>query len=155
MITAPERVVALRPYQIDAVESILTSFGDHDKNLAVMPTGSGKTIVFAEIANRLRPRKTLILAHREELIDQAVDKIRKVSGAVTIGIEKAERTANLTDDIVVASVQSMLRRPDKFPMSHFGLIVCDEAHLLYQSGIDFRLDFREISKFRNELIDFS
>jgi len=128
VITAPDRVVALRPYQIDAVESILNSFSDHDKNLAVMPTGSGKTIVFAEIANRLRPRKTLILAHREELIDQAVDKIRKVSGAVTIGIEKAERTANLTDDIVVASVQSMLRRPDKFPMSHFGLIVCDEAH---------------------------
>ena len=128
MTTQERGIVALRPYQIEAVESIITSFDEHDKNLAVMPTGSGKTIVFAEIANRLRPRKTLILAHREELIDQAVDKIRKVSGGVTIGVEKAERTANLTDDIVVASVQSMLRRTDKFPASHFGLIVCDEAH---------------------------
>lgn len=125
---AQDRVVALRPYQIEAVESIINSFSEHDKNLAVMPTGAGKTIVFAEIANRLRPRKTLILAHREELIDQAVEKIGRVSGGVSIGIEKAERTANLTDDIVVASVQSLLRRPDKFPMSHFGLVVCDEAH---------------------------
>src|SRR5689334_17118928 len=97
------------------------------RQLVVMPTGAGKTIVFAKLAERLQPKRTLILAHREELIDQAVDKIAKATG-IFAQKEKAEHRASLMAPIVVASVQTMIRRLDKWPADHFAQVVVDEAH---------------------------
>jgi superfamily II DNA or RNA helicase len=68
-----------------------------------------------------------VLAHREELIFQARDKIRAVAGG-EVGIEMAENRATPLDSVVVASVQSLCRRLDRFHPDEFGIVVVDEAH---------------------------
>jgi superfamily II DNA or RNA helicase len=101
------------------------------RQLGVLPTGGGKTICFAHIANRFhtkRNERTLVLAHREELIEQAADKIAKATGLAAT-IEKAERRADKTSSVVVASIQTMQGdRLASWDPLHFGLVVCDEAH---------------------------
>jgi superfamily II DNA or RNA helicase len=116
----------LRPYQSESITETCKGFKEYNKQLLVLPTGGGKTIVFANLASMARG-KTLILAHREELIDQAIDKIFHATG-LNAGKEKAEYSASLSDKVVVASVQSMINRLDGWPGDHFSLIVCDEAH---------------------------
>ncbi|MEI8309325.1 MAG: DEAD/DEAH box helicase [Verrucomicrobiota bacterium] len=124
-----ENRIALRPYQIQAQEAITRGFAEYDKQLAVKPTGAGKTILFASLAQHYQPRRTLVLAHREELIQQAVDKIRKATG-LEAEIDMADQRASLTAPVVVASIQTLLResRRSRWPRDHFGLLVVDEAH---------------------------
>ncbi len=119
----------LRPYQQEAVDNILNAFGECRRNLAVLPTGGGKTLIFSKIAERMLPKRTLILAHREELIDQAIDKLHKATGLFA-DKEKAQHRASLQADIVVASIQTLSRkkRRERWPSDHFGCVVCDEAH---------------------------
>lgn len=116
-----------RPYQSEALDRIRVGFREFRRQLAVLPTGSGKTIIFAMLARTQLPSKTLILAHRDELIDQAIDKIRAATN-LHADKEKAESRAALESPIVVASVQSMVRRLERWPPDHFHLIVADEAH---------------------------
>ena len=116
-----------RPYQLEAIGAINGGFREFDRLLAVLPTGAGKTILFSWLAEQFVPKRTLILAHREELIDQAIDKI-KVTTGLSADKEKAEFRASRDSQIVVASVQSMIRRLDRWPKDHFGLVVADEAH---------------------------
>lgn len=122
----------LRPYQNDFVKGVALGFNaGHMRQLGVLPTGGGKTIVFAHIAKRFhdkRGERTLVLAHREELIEQAADKIHKATG-ITASIEKAESHADRASPVVVASIQTMQgERLATWPQDHFGLVVCDEAH---------------------------
>jgi superfamily II DNA or RNA helicase len=122
----------LRPYQQDFVTGVARGFADgFMRQLGVLPTGGGKTIVFAHIANRFhakRSERTLVLAHREELIAQAADKIAKATGLIPT-IEKASQRADRSAPVVVASIQTMQGdRLASWPVDHFGLIVCDEAH---------------------------
>ena len=121
--------MALRPYQMNAHEAITRGFGEYRRQLAVLPTGSGKTILFASLAQYYQPRRTLVLAHREELISQAVDKIHKTTGIVA-EVEMGEQRASLVSPVVVASVQTLMRpqRRVRWPSDHFGLVVVDEAH---------------------------
>ena len=121
--------IALRPYQIQAHEAITRGFNEYQKQLAVKPTGSGKTILFASLAQHYQPRRTLVLAHREELISQAVDKIYKATGLIA-DVEMGERNASLTAPVVVGSIQTLMRekRRERWPRDHFGLVVVDEAH---------------------------
>jgi superfamily II DNA or RNA helicase len=116
-----------RPYQTQAVEKIEVGFDEFRRQLAVLPTGSGKTIIFAWLAQRRQPGRTLILAHRDELIDQAIHKISVATG-IEAEKEKAEFAASASAPVVVASVQTMIRRLDRWPSDHFGLVVADEAH---------------------------
>lgn len=101
------------------------------RQLIVIATGGGKSIIFANIAHRFHSRRnerTLVLAHREELIEQAADKIAKATGLLAT-VEKAERRADRTSSVVVASVQTMQGdRLASWDPNHFGLVVCDEAH---------------------------
>ena len=122
----------LRPYQKNAFDSINKGFVDFRKQLAVLPTGGGKTILFAHLAAHEKThngQRTLILAHREELIDQAIDKIQAATG-IRAGKEKAEFQGDRSAKVVVASVQSMMsdKRLGSWAPDHFGLVVCDEAH---------------------------
>jgi superfamily II DNA or RNA helicase len=116
-----------RPYQQHAIEAVRSGFDNFSKLLGVAPTGSGKTVLFSHIAKNRLPERTLILAHREELIDQAIDKLFKATG-IRAEKEKAEFAASLSASVVVASIQTMQRRLEKWPQDHFGLVVCDEAH---------------------------
>lgn len=126
----------LRPYQQDAVRAVVKGWndpgdGDPSRQLIVIPTGGGKTIVFAKLAEIKAGvgQRSLVLAHREELIEQAVSKIRAATG-LEAHVEKAERHAPRTARVVVASVQTLTReaRLQTWPENHFGLVVCDEAH---------------------------
>ena len=94
-----------RPYQTEFIEAVLNS--PLRRILGVLPTGTGKTICFSEIARRLN-RKTLILAHREELIEQACTKVAQVWEGVDIGVVKAERH-EIEKQVMVASIQSLYR----------------------------------------------
>ena len=95
--------------------------------LLVLPTGTGKTIIFALLVQR-RGGRALILAHRDELIQQAIDKVRLVDPMIPLRIVQAERD-ELTAPTVVASVQTLSRRP-RFArlVQDFHTIVLDEAH---------------------------
>lgn len=131
MIESQTNIVAtnamqLRPYQEQCIGQVFSSWREHRKNLIVLPTGSGKTIIFANIAHRASGR-TLILAHREELLQQAVDKIRKSTGLIA-GLERAESTARFDAKVVVGSIQTMIRRLDMFGTDQFQTVIVDEAH---------------------------
>lgn len=117
----------LRQYQLEAKDQTTIGFGDCDKGLVVIPTGGGKTILFAHLAAHYQPGRTLILAHREELLEQAKDKIFSATG-IRAEIEKAERKASYDAPVVVASVQTLARRFERWDKDHFDLIVVDEAH---------------------------
>lgn len=124
-------MITLRDYQRDCLDAIFKGYAEFDRQLVVLPTGAGKTICFAAAALRTwqeSGQRTLILAHREELIQQAVSKIRFVTG-LEASIEKAESRASRTAPIVVASVQTMQgARLESWAADHFGLVVADEAH---------------------------
>lgn len=119
----------LRPYQTEAIRAIDAGWAEADRQLAVLPTGAGKTIIFSAITRQNLPKRTLILAHREELIEQAAAKL-KASTGIHADIEKAERLASLSSTVVVASVQTLLqaKRRERWPANHFSLVICDEAH---------------------------
>lgn len=123
----------LRPYQREAKEAVFENWDNGTKKtLLVLPTGCGKTIVFAKITEECvrQGDRVLILAHRGELLDQAADKIAKATG-LGCATEKAEQTCiGSWFRIVVGSVQSMMRekRLERFPEDFFGTIIIDEAH---------------------------
>ena len=102
------------------------------KTLLVLPTGTGKTIVFAKVAEDCvrEGERVLILAHRGELLDQAADKINKATG-LGCAVEKAEDSClNSWFRVVVGSVQTLMRenRLRRFASDYFNTIIVDEAH---------------------------
>jgi superfamily II DNA or RNA helicase len=112
----------LRPYQNEAVAAIKKHWSeDWDKELLVLPTGCGKTVVFNTIAHE-QPGKTLILAHRDELIEQARDKYHSMFHEPTGKIKAQE---NNIQRVTVGSVQTMMRRNYS---GMFDTIIVDEAH---------------------------
>lgn len=146
----------MRDYQGRAETSVWEAWERVRSVLIVLPTGTGKTIVFSSIAKTAveRQLRVLIVAHREELIEQAADKLKRSTGIVA-AIEMAERKeaqatehlgtlfAELAPDqepptmlrgrpaVVVATVQSMIRRLGKFDPSYFDVVIVDEAHHAY------------------------
>lgn len=123
----------LRPYQNEAKAAV---FGEWEqgkrKTLLVLPTGCGKTIVFAKISEDCvsHGERVLILAHRGELLEQAADKILKACG-LRCSVEKAEETSlNSWYRITVGSVQTLMResRLARFSPDYFDTIIIDEAH---------------------------
>lgn len=124
----------LRPYQEEARVAVQEEWDEkgNKKTLLVLPTGTGKTIVFSKvIEDRVRlGKRVLVLAHRSELLEQASDKLAKATGLVT-SLEKAEHTSlGSWNRVVVGSVQTMQgeKRLSRFEKDHFDTIVIDEAH---------------------------
>lgn len=130
---------ALRPYQEAARKSIHTEWENGRlRTLLVLPTGTGKTIVFASVAaDQVRAGdRVLILAHRGELLEQAADKLQRSTGLVS-AVEKAESTClDSWYRVVVGSVQTLQRpaRLERFPRDYFGTIIIDEAHHSIKDG---------------------
>lgn len=123
----------LRPYQQEAVAAIEREWEEgRARTLLVLPTGTGKTVVFASvIANAVRKgKRALVLAHRGELLDQAADKIEAVTG-MRCSVEKAEQTAvGSWNFVTVGSVQTMMRdsRLKRIAPDRYDVVVVDEAH---------------------------
>ena len=128
----------LRPYQQEAKNSVFEQWEKLNKTLVVLPTGCGKTIVFAKVTEECvrRGKRVLILAHRGELLEQASDKILKATG-LRCAVEKAEETClGSWYRIAVGSVQSLQRekRLAQFDPDYFGTIIIDEAHHCITAG---------------------
>ena len=125
--------ITLRPYQEEARTKIKDEWDKgNKKTLLVLPTGCGKTIVFAMIASDMvkKGKRVLILAHRAELLEQAADKIRKSTGLIC-SVEKAEESCiGSWFMITVGSVQTLQKekRLSRFNNEHFDVIIVDEAH---------------------------
>lgn len=123
----------LRPYQQEAKDAIFDQWASGvNKTLLVLPTGCGKTIVFAKVTEDCvrNGDRVLILAHRGELLEQAADKILQTTG-LNCAVEKAEQSClGSWFRITVGSVQSLMRetRLARFPEDHFDVIIIDEAH---------------------------
>lgn len=123
----------LRPYQQEARESIFEQWGSGvKKTLLVLPTGCGKTIVFAKVTEDCvrHGDRVLIMAHRSELLEQAADKIHQSTG-LGCAVEKAEESCKGSwFRVVVGSVQTLMRekRLGGFPADYFNTIIIDEAH---------------------------
>lgn len=129
----------LRDYQTACVEATLHEFAEHASALVVLPTGGGKTIVFAEIIKRMQPARAMVLAHRKELIWQAHDKIEQWTG-LEADVEMADLRANefgllSRSPVIVSSVQTQIsemknghRRMSRFRPDDFSLLIVDESH---------------------------
>ena len=129
----------LRDYQEAAAEGVFREWEEHASALAVLPTGLGKTVLFAEIIRRMHERgaRAMVLAHREELITQAADKIHRVTGLeaqIEMGEYHVQPYFGQMPPVVVSTVQTHCAggdgagRMSKFDPHDFGLIVIDEAH---------------------------
>jgi ATP-dependent helicase IRC3 len=157
----------LRDYQRDALDAVRSAWDRGVQRPAVVaPTGAGKTVMFAHLVHehlqhharattdptRRFASRALVLVHRDELADQAIDKINQVmqDPEIRVGKVKAEEN-DVTADVVVASVQTLSRPgrlaqlldPDGTDAAPIGLVVVDECHhavapswrsLLYQLG---------------------
>lgn len=136
----------LRPYQQQARDRIHAEWdAGHTRTLLVLPTGTGKTIVFASVAaDQVRAGdRVLILAHRGELLEQAADKLRRATGLGS-AVEKAGSTClGSWFNVVVGSVQTLQRtaRLERFPQDYFGTIIIDEAHHAITDGYRRILDY--------------
>lgn len=123
----------LRPYQEEARAAVESEWEQGRKRtLLVLPTGCGKTIVFAKITEDCvrSGERVLILAHRGELLEQAADKLEKSTG-LRCSVEKASDTClNSWYRVTVGSVQTLMRenRLARFVADYFDVIIIDEAH---------------------------
>jgi len=130
--------VVLRDYQQAAISAIRNEFKSGKRStLLCLPTGAGKTVVFSEIARlaALQGNRTLVVAHRNELIQQAYDKIVRVVDPAIVAIEKADSHADRDAMVVVASVQTLkAKRLGSWPKDHFTVVIFDECHHAPTSG---------------------
>ena len=130
-----------RPYQEECIVSCISHLKEGKRRLAIsLPTGSGKTVIFTNLIQRFyaenilpkRRSKTLILAHRRELVQQSAIHCANTYPDKTIEIEMGNAEATGMADITIASVQSLVssdfRRLQKYDKEDYGLLLIDEAH---------------------------
>lgn len=136
--------IKLRPYQRDAIDAVFAAWSEGMKRPAlVLPTGAGKTVVFAHLIKEFRTwrdsladgrARVMVLVHRDELADQAIAKIKAIAPELHVGKVKAE--SDETDaDVMVCSVQTLaverrMNRVAWHEVKHgdVGLIITDECH---------------------------
>ncbi|KAJ2551727.1 DEAD DEAH box helicase [Coemansia sp. RSA 1878] len=128
----------LRPYQQECIDKSLSELKSGVWRQAVsLPVGSGKTVVFSNLIQHVKGRtelatKTLVLAHREELLAQAARQIQRASPHLVVEIDQGSRVANPAADVVVASVPTLGRehseRLQRYDPRRFKCIIIDEAH---------------------------
>ncbi|KAL1925412.1 uncharacterized protein VTP21DRAFT_295 [Calcarisporiella thermophila] len=128
----------LRPYQQACMDACLEAYKHgHKRQIVSLPVGSGKTVIFSNLISRIPPpspeaTKTLVVAHREELLDQAMRQIKHANPDLWVEIDQGKRHATGLAEVIVASVPSLGRansaRLHKYNPSEFKCIIIDEAH---------------------------
>ncbi|MGV4890383.1 DEAD/DEAH box helicase [Streptomyces viridosporus] len=124
---------APRPYQAEAIKALIAGWqGPHNRLAVVLPTGAGKTVVFSNLIDELLPQlngqRALVIAHREELIEQAAAKIRAVRPDLRVGVVKAERDEHQDTDVIVASIQTLAVERRRQAIRDIGVVIVDECH---------------------------
>ena len=127
----------LRPYQQTAVDALYRYLRNRDGNpVIVAPTGSGKSLIISQIATDAVTRwqgRVLVLAHRQELLEQNADKIRRLCSEIPVGLFSSGLGKRDTNQpVICAGIQSVYKRACEF--EPFDLAIVDEGHLL--SGRD-------------------
>lgn len=123
----------LRDYQSEAIEAARHAWAGGKRRVAVvLPTGAGKTVVFSALAAQMRPYgvRSVILAHRDELIRQAAAKVRAVAPHLRVGVYQGTTRELRHRDVVVASIGSLKTpaRRAELAREGFQLVIVDEAH---------------------------
>jgi ATP-dependent helicase IRC3 len=123
----------LRPYQSEALAAVRDAYLAGKRRVIVsLPTGTGKTVVFAHFPRVLKMKKRLlVLAHREELLLQARDQFRSIDPELKAEIEQSSTHATSDAKVVIASVPTLARsgaRLSRFQPDEFSIVVVDEAH---------------------------
>jgi superfamily II DNA or RNA helicase len=123
------RALKPRPYQEEALEARASS--EAQRALLALPTGAGKTVVFAHQALRhldTSPAdRVAVLVHTDELAQQAARKILDVAPHLAVGIVKAARN-EVTADVLVCSVQTVRNAKRLAQLRNVGHVIVDEAH---------------------------
>ena len=124
-------LLPLRPYQREALDAVTEIVTKIKRPAVVLPTGGGKTVVFAHMAKEHLDRhpgeRVLILVHTDELVQQAHAKVLAVAPHLEVGIVKASRR-EVRADVIVASVQSLRSAARRNEIRHVGLVIVDECH---------------------------
>lgn len=124
----------LRPYQKNAVSNVVSRFRKENERrmLLYLPTGAGKTVIATHIIKTMLGYagfgKVLFVAHRREILDQTARTIAQHIPDISIHIEQGERQGNGDAAVTIASVQSMVRRKERYDPKEYSLIICDECH---------------------------
>lgn len=135
----------LRDYQVESLQGVKTALEDGiNKQLIVLPTGTGKTIVFANIPktiNLQRGEQMAVIVQRDELCWQSMDKIQRQNPDLKVSLEKAQYRADIDADIIVASIQTLgtskagpsgewiySERLRRFDPAKFKAVIVDECH---------------------------
>lgn len=123
--------LALRPYQAEAIDAVLAARRRGLKRLLVcLPTGAGKTVIFSRLAG-LAARQVLVLAHREELLFQARDKLQRALGdPQVVAIERGATRGARDAKVLVCSIRSLheQRLAEVLRGRQVGLVIYDECH---------------------------
>ncbi|RFU30585.1 hypothetical protein B7463_g5712, partial [Scytalidium lignicola] len=147
-------VVKLREYQEECIQAVLSHLEDGHKRLGIsLATGSGKTVIFTQLIDRVQPHarnatQTLILAHRQELVEQAARHCTNAYPRKRVEIEMGSMHASGSADITVASIQSVVSgdRISKFNPEKFKLVLVDEAHHIVAPGYRKTLEYFGLAK---------
>lgn len=140
----------LYPYQQETVDTIASRFLSLDdeyesveRQMVVLPTAAGKTVVFAHLCQQPQiqawlqsfpadSRKILVIAHRKELLTQAKAKLERYNPHLKVEIEQADNWASLDADVVVASIATLVaskgKRFGRFDRNEFRIVIVDECH---------------------------
>jgi len=148
-----ENAFVLRDYQEKCLEAIENSLSQNIRDqLIILPTGAGKTIIFSELIRR-KNLKTLIIAHRLELLEQAEEKLKFVAPDIESGVFCGVRK-ELGKQVTIASIQSAssYKHREQFLQEDFQLLIIDEAHhasaRTYLELVDY-LGFKQLDKVRD------
>lgn len=129
--------LALRPYQRECLDAVYSSYDTTQRAAVVLPTGAGKTVIFSHLTREhleSRGSRVLILVHRDELADQALNKIQQISPELAVGKVKAKDN-QIAAQVIVASVQTLARERRMTQLldaqsfaGPIGLVIVDECH---------------------------
>lgn len=130
-------MLALRPYQQDAVSAVYRYLRNHDDNpVVVIPTAGGKTPILATVCRDAVQNwegRVLVVSHVKELLEQAVGKLKDVCPELPVGVYSAGLNRRDTrEKVIVAGIQSIFRRAGE--LDPFDLVIVDEAHLIPTDG---------------------
>ena len=126
-------MIVLRPYQIDAVDRIMAALAAGERPIIVAPTGSGKTIVLAELIKRCvaAHKRVLVLAHRREIINQTKQKLQAHGVRCSVIMASAENELRLYEPVQVAAIATLwvrAIRSNRIQLPLADLVIVDEAH---------------------------
>lgn len=146
--------VKLRDYQVEAVNSVFSAWGDGHRRVAIIiATGGGKTVTFSEIIRAFReehqgfgqPQKVLVLAHRTELIEQAAATIRRLQPHLSVGVVQGSLN-QVHADVIVASQQTIRTEKRISKLPPVGLVVVDECHRVPSATYARTLDMLRVNE---------